>query len=448
MPTTDPYRYYEDVSPESEPAEEAEDIYDWSQPEVNVDESGFVRVNWNDIPVPPSPGIPSPEAQRAAEILQRNQLRREAEQERIYQAAVAEARERIASDPVFNMDRELTERRTINLPNTARERAQSLVENVPDSPATFNERDGVQYVDDENLPIPTRRPRDLVHNYTTRVEQNLPFYGNPGDGRFFGIELECQVNPNSIDFNVCAQRTIDALGAQFVMLKRDASIGEFGFEIVTAPATLEVHHMAWNDFLSNRIRGLTSYLSGDCGMHVHVSRPSAAHVVRIRKFINALGWRTEMYAIAGRPNNRHTLYNEDTDFDPIFDVRDSLRGAVQTQTRFQFITGDHHDALNCSNQDTIEFRIFRGTLNRESFFKNLEFVHAVTYFTEVESARVQTWDNFVEFVRKSKHEYPNLCLFLQEKLNIAMGRVMRMKNPVLSNMARVEKKLVVREGVR
>ena len=41
---------------------------------------------------------------------------------------------------------------------------------------------------------------------------------------------------------------------------------------------------------------------------------------------------------------------------------------------------DRYEALNLTNKGTVEFRIFRGTLKRESLFKSLEFCDALLHF--------------------------------------------------------------------
>ena len=53
-------------------------------------------------------------------------------------------------------------------------------------------------------------------------------------------------------------------------------------------------------------------------------------------------------------------------------------------------------AVNLSNDDTIEFRLFRGTLNPNSFFATLELVNAIVcYSRSDESIDRMTWDDLL-----------------------------------------------------
>jgi hypothetical protein len=66
------------------------------------------------------------------------------------------------------------------------------------------------------------------------------------------------------------------------------------------------------------------------------------------------------------------------------------------------------------NKNTIEVRIFRGTLKNNSFHKNFEFVHGVYEFCRDIAQNKNTVAGFKAFIA-GKKEYMNLNNFIAEK---------------------------------
>jgi hypothetical protein len=218
--------------------------------------------------------------------------------------------------------------------------------------------------------------------------RNMPKYGNPRDGIYFGVELEVEV---SGDRAASAEHTLWRMG-EFVQCKEDGSLNH-GYEIVTAPATLEVHREKWDAFFDHPPANTTSWKEGTCGMHVHVSRKplSQLAICKIGAFLNENPAFTEQ--IAGRSSSRWASINKKS---KLADYRED--------------DGDRYHALNLTNSATIEIRIFRGTMKRESFYKNLEFGHALVYFARSteSSLKALTPTRFACWVRKNRKQYLNL----------------------------------------
>jgi DNA primase catalytic subunit len=182
-------------------------------------------------------------------------------------------------------------------------------------------------------------------------------------------------------------------------LKHDSSIGR-GFEIVTAPATLEAHREQWRAFWrSNPTSHLTGYESGSCGMHVHISRPSALVTGKMIVFLNSTENADFVRVIAGRSNSTWAKVcssKKVTDWNKSY---------------------DRYEALNVMNSKTVELRIFRSTLKESSFWKNLEFTHALLHFARTASIDSLTVDSFLAFICQSdnRKQYRNLIAFLVRK---------------------------------
>lgn len=99
----------------------------------------------------------------------------------------------------------------------------------------------------------------------------LPAYRH--DELYLGVELEFVVSKQT-HYECCDELTKLAkkLG-DFFYLKRDGSLGEWGVELVTQPATLEYHTKtpSWRLIL-NTILKHGGNVNDNCGLHVHISR--------------------------------------------------------------------------------------------------------------------------------------------------------------------------------
>lgn len=264
-----------------------------------------------------------------------------------------------------------------------------------------------------------RAPQQLIYGYSTRVERRLKFQGKPKeamveavgmplrDTTFFGVELEVEVRRTS-GVEDAAKATLDGLGRDFVMLKSDASISR-GFEIVSAPATLEFHRSRWVPFLENKPKAIVGWETQTCGMHVHISRPKGVrrggrtdlgslHLGKMLVFMNNPEHRQEIVAIAGRQSHWGK-----------FGQKNLKDGLAREYT-------DRYSAVNTNNQNTLEIRIFRSTTSPAGFMRNLEFCHAMFYFTRDSSARELGWAAFVAYVKENRGTYPALTEFIEEKI--------------------------------
>jgi len=189
--------------------------------------------------------------------------------------------------------------------------------------------------------------------------------------RAFGCELEVQVRSGNKD-QACG-KVHDILNpsgnvGEYCFFERDGSIGE-GFEIVTQPAGLDVHLAKFAAFLNNdeAKRGLRSHEGGACGFHVHVGRQyvTQSQIYRIQSFLNDVRNESLIRAIARRYDTGGYA---------------KFKHSMAKFTSLGKNNGDRYEALNVTGDQTIEFRIFRGSLRYESIASALEFVNAVLTF--------------------------------------------------------------------
>lgn len=214
---------------------------------------------------------------------------------------------------------------------------------------------------------------NLIGNYHSSKARGFTVIDSPwmkSNRRAFGCELEVQVVRGSA--NAAAGRVHEALNpslevGEYCFFERDGSIGE-GFEIVTQPAGLDVHKEKFALFLKDTAmkQGLRSHEGGKCGLHVHVGRDyvTQSQIYRIQSFLNDVRNEALIRAIARRYESGYCKY----------------KPVMAKFTAHNKNNGERYEALNVQNPETIEFRIFRGSLRYESIMAALEFVNAILTF--------------------------------------------------------------------
>ena len=208
--------------------------------------------------------------------------------------------------------------------------------------------------------------------------------------RYYGVELE--VNCRSV-----LAESVGRIFKDHAYLKQDGSLNS-GFEIVTHPHTFGEQAKLWRKWGEQKPGRITSFESGECGMHVHVNR-SALSPMTIQKllvFINAPENNKLVEYVAQRSSERWAKIVEKK-------MSRNMRGS-----------GDRYEALNLLPSETIEFRIFRGNTGYARIMKNLEFCDAAISFCAMSSYRELTTERFVEYVRSNRKQYPHLDEFLVE----------------------------------
>ena len=237
-----------------------------------------------------------------------------------------------------------------------------------------------------------------IHNSQLDPLVLLSFQGKPEDGLYLGVELEVEVKRYH-SANFIKSQEIEHCVPGFLMCKEDGSIG-YGFEMCTAPASLDIHKEMWPLILSekNRINLNTFDNSANCGMHVHVSRKPLSNLVigKVLTFINSPKTRKNIISIAGRERSEFTSFERKKIADVQFPSR---------HRRYQ--------AVNINNKTTIEFRIFRSTTSVDHVLANIEFVDAVVRWCMVESiSNIESWKSFWSYVLEHDKRYDSMVEYM------------------------------------
>ena len=170
--------------------------------------------------------------------------------------------------------------------------------------------------------------------------------------------------------------------------KHDGSL-KHGFEIVSHPGTLAY----WNEFdysFCDRLvaDGMRSYDTMTCGLHVHVSRSFLTEAEQFKlllffrdnpEFVIRLSRRHGQKA--GYDRDELSLMKSYASIDQA-PSRVHLMRSVQNRRKRYYHDPGRYTAINLENEKTIEFRLFRGTLNPASLKRNLHLVHMLCHYVK------------------------------------------------------------------
>jgi hypothetical protein len=239
-----------------------------------------------------------------------------------------------------------------------------------------------------------------IHNYSTRVESMLKFKATRvrPNTVYLGCELEYETNNRNR-----AQLGVGKLLHGHALMKSDGSIKN-GFEIVTCPATLDIHLDVFKKFYDNIPPDLKT--EKNVGMHVHISRKPLSYLTigKLTEFLNRLDNKQFIHYIAGRIDNSYARMNDERTV--TFPIRNKHGG-------------DRYNALNLNNENTIEVRLFATPMNYKEFAMRLQFVQAlVDYCSPAQSSlmlKKQThYEAFMGWLSSRRRMFPELSYHLKE----------------------------------
>jgi hypothetical protein len=329
---------------------------------------------------------------------------------------------------------------------------------APDRPHYYDD-DENEYEDEDDTVVtasprcPRCYPVPRVHDYSYRPDP--VFYHTAADDRngpqetrlYLGWELEVE-NRNDAD----RRSALSAIDAEWLYCKRDGSISH-GFEIVSHPMTYDWMRQNREEF-ARRWRalvrmGFRSYDTSTCGLHVHMSRSAFTplQLFRFQKlfydhvaFATLISQRSEsalnqwcsLTVDDGTPREkdaamlrraRQKLCTGGTIEEYDFRARGRRErrvGPVRMADPEASVgtTNGHagrYAAINCEPGHTVEIRLFRGTLNVESFFKAMQFCVAAFHFAREHTTADITDAKFVSYVAARRKEYPDLARFLSSR---------------------------------
>ncbi len=207
-----------------------------------------------------------------------------------------------------------------------------------------------------------------VHSFVP----NFQYFGE--DNLRFGVELEMEPDTSySIDFLVDQGKNIireEALleGKPFIYLKYDGSLGPGGLELVSHPASLEIHtsKFHWGKLLARmKENHFLADETNTCGLHVHMSKNHFTRNDLIKIGVTVFKHQ-QLFEMLGRRNSTNYCH-----FGRIegYDKNDSK---LLENIERAIHSDDRYEAVNFTNQHTIELRFFKGTMLNENLMFSLE----------------------------------------------------------------------------
>ena len=235
----------------------------------------------------------------------------------------------------------------------------------------------------------------MINRYSYKPEPRFG-YKNDRESRerlTFGVELECEPRRDGapkMDADELSDR-IDEIAGDRVYCKSDCSLSR-GLEIVTHPGTL-AHHMYvmhWRQIQRTCEKaGFRSHDTDNSGLHVHVGRAQLGSTDAERdETIRKVQVLFVMYAAELTRFSRRTRSRLDqwAPFRSFGVSPESIRAtdgdtlaswAGSSVPTHAYDHDDRYAAVNVLNRATVEIRIFRGTLKRDTLIAAIQLVSNV-----------------------------------------------------------------------
>lgn len=230
--------------------------------------------------------------------------------------------------------------------------------------------------------------------------------------RYFGVELEIdeagEDTESARKLLMIANRKADNL-----YCKHDGSLDD-GFELVTHPMTLayHLHEMPWGELLHKAASlGYTSHQAKTCGLHIHVNRDAFgateaaqdACIARILYFFEK-HWE-ELLKFSRRTQRQLERWAAR------YGYKEQPKEILEHAKKGGH--GGRYTCVNLTNADTIEFRMFRGTLKLNTLIATLQLVDRicdVALCLTDDELKALSWTTFA-----SGCQAPELVQYLKER---------------------------------
>ena len=227
------------------------------------------------------------------------------------------------------------------------------------------------------------------HEFNDWVPHYLPEEINENKPEFYiGHELE-------IDDGSDMEGAVETINSIDGICMHDGSLSYRGIEFISHPLSYkymlskEEEYRKTFEHLVNL--GYKSHDTNTCGLHFHVTKPQNDKVIdRIILFMET--YKEEIITLSRRKPEELNRWSRF-----LSDKRTSINSKIIKSLDYIVKNKDYCDrymALNLTNNKTIEFRFFKGTLKYETFMADFEFINNLVHFASDLSLPVEelTWD--------------------------------------------------------
>ena len=242
---------------------------------------------------------------------------------------------------------------------------------------------------------------EAIMDYSYKPEP--VFYGS--GNLYMGVELEIDEGGDD-EYNAEVLADIANMRCERIYIKRDGSLTH-GFEIVTHPMTLEYHEhsMPWENICANAIRmGYLSHQTDTCGLHIHVNKTAFGDTAEeCDEVIGRLVYFYEKFWSEILIFSRRTEASANRWASRYGGAVSTCKNSLDTAKKARL---GRYTAVNLTNKNTIEFRIFRGTLRYRTIIAALQFTEylcSLAIMKSDEEFHELTWSDFISGIDKAKY---------------------------------------------
>jgi hypothetical protein len=219
------------------------------------------------------------------------------------------------------------------------------------------------------------------------------FFGGENTGEFtFGMELEAGNGTLSGLSEFCEYADMDE-----IYLKEDCTIPGYGCEIVTHPMTFSYLNGCFDlesILQSARQNGLTSHDNGDCGLHLHVDKRYFGDDDMTQKFNIAktiILYERHFDNIVNFSRRQEYKIDKWCNCSSISRRQHDTARSLADKISDKIYEDDRYEAVNLQNENTVEFRVFRGSLLMETVMASIQFTKIIIDFAK--SSTIDVCDN-------------------------------------------------------
>ena len=227
----------------------------------------------------------------------------------------------------------------------------------------FDEDEGVYYTDEAHF------NNSIIQNYGKTA---LPFVSSGKKDYYIGIELEMEKEDSTLkernDIIVSVLNNNDNNNfSNLLDWKKDGSL-EKGVEMVTAPISIDIFQEKIIPVIEKlKAAGFTSEQGGRCGNHIHISKNVFSEEAQSRLVLIYAKFEKQIKILSRRGTN-NSYCKDVLENVASLEVENSMQVADRQKNKSKCT------AINFSNKNTIEFRVFRGTMNTNILIANIQLV--------------------------------------------------------------------------
>lgn len=263
------------------------------------------------------------------------------------------------------------------------------------------------------------------------------FFNTPDDKQpnlYMGYELEIENTNYDITNETLASFATD-LKVQFA---EDGSINR-GFEIISHPLTYEKHleeyeitKEVFNDLISRGARGDET---NTCGLHIHISREPLKEDTIPKILLFMENYKNELINFARRGSNHYTSFI--SDYDSYEMKKPKKQDYIKSLSYLKKCNPNtRYMALNLLPSKTIEFRLFKSTLNIETFYATLQFVYNLVSVCNENPTSEITWEKVITYTNE-----PYLTSYLERRNLLTTNTTLNDYSNEYDNYIKVETEL-------